>query len=81
MMDKELDTKLAALSHSIWSSWMIWMFTVGNFNDDGTWTMPKNLVKRWSRQMNTDFYDLPVYERNLDYEQAYKILNELNERR
>ena len=46
MMDKELDTKLAALSHSIWSSWMIWMFTVGSFNNDGTWTMPKNLVER-----------------------------------
>lgn len=66
---------LADISHDIWSHWMNWMFTVGTFNADGTWTMPAALVERWQRQMSTSYADLTEREKDSDREQADKILN------
>jgi hypothetical protein len=65
---------LSDVSHDIWSHWMRWMFSVGTFNSDGSWTMPAEKVQRWQRQMNTAYVDLPEHEREGDREQADKIL-------
>lgn len=65
---------LSDASHSIWSHWMKWMFSVGTFNKDGTWTMPADKAERWQRQMNTSYAELPDNEKNGDREQADKIL-------
>lgn len=69
---------LADISHDIWSHWMRWMFTVGTFNEDGTWTMPAEKVERWKRQMNTPYAELSEQERESDREQADKILKVLS---
>lgn len=65
---------LSDVSHSIWSHWMRWMFSVGKFNDDGTWTMPADKAERWQRQMNTPYAGLPENEKEGDREQADKIM-------
>lgn len=69
-----LREELSDISHSIWSHWMKWMFSVGTFNADGTWTMPADKVERWQRQMNTPYAALPENEKEGDREQADKIL-------
>lgn len=65
---------LSDLSHSIWSSWMRWMLSIGTFNEDGSWTMPVELVKAWQRQIETPYAQLTEREKDLDREQADKIL-------
>ena len=66
--------QLSAVQHEIWSHWMRWMFTVGTFNTDGTWTMPAVKVERWQRQMNTPYAELSEREKDSDREQADKVL-------
>lgn len=54
--------------------WMKYLFMKGTYNEDGTWTMPKWAVERWTRQMNTPFQDLPEEEKDTDREEADKFL-------
>lgn len=77
-MLEPLREPLAYLSHAIWSHWMRWMFSVGTFNEDGSWTMPADKAQRWQRQMNTPYTELPEHEREGDREQADKILAVIN---
>ena len=60
--------KLADEEHEIWSHWMKYLFSVGKFNEDGTWTMPKWAVDRWLRQMNAKYADLTDKEKRSDQE-------------
>lgn len=69
-----LREKIASVQHAIWAHWMKHMFTQGNYNADGSWTMPADKVERWSRQMNTDYSDLTDKERERDRDQADKVL-------
>lgn len=64
---------LAEYAHDAWAGWMKWLFSKGTFNSDGTWTMPKWAVERWSRQMNIEYDKLSESEKNSDREEAYKI--------
>ena len=66
---------MAAAQHTIWSHWMNYLFSQGNFNEDGTWTMPKDKVERWQRQVNTDYDDLTEEEKQGDRDQVEKMLN------
>ena len=67
--------KLAEYSHDqAWSGWMKYMFDQGEFDEDGNWVMPAEKVKRWSRQMNTAYSDLPDHERESDRAEADKML-------
>ena len=70
----DIREQLSAVQHEIWSHWMRWMFTVGTFNTDGTWTMPAVKVERWQRQMNTPYAELSEREKDSDREQADKVL-------
>lgn len=76
--NNEAREALADVSHDIWSHWMRWMFTVGTFNEDGTWTMPAAKVERWQRQMNMAYAELTEGEKDSDREQADKILGALS---
>jgi len=75
---KELTKELIAkVQHDIWSHWMKYMFSQGTVNEDGTWTMPKEKLQRWERQMNTEYNDLTEKEKDSDREQADKIIKVL----
>lgn len=74
-MNDELREQLAALAHEQWSGWMRYLFSRGTFNDyDGTWAMPRWAVERWKRQLETDYADLPDYEKDADRAEADKVL-------
>jgi len=65
---------LAAIAHSQWSGWMRHMFNKGKMNPDGTWTMPKWAVDRWTHQMNLKYDDLTEAEKESDRREADKFI-------
>ncbi len=65
---------IAGLCHKQWSGWMDYLFSKGTFNEDGSWTMPKEFVERWKRQAATDYIDLSESEQDSDRKEADKFL-------
>ncbi len=71
---------LARLVHEDqWSGWMKYLFSKGQFNEDGTWTMPVWAVKRWTRQMKTPYSQLSDDEQENDRQEADKFLIAIKE--
>lgn len=66
--------KLAELAHSQWSGWIGYMFSKGTLHADGTLTLPKWAVERWTRQMNTPYAELSEEEKTSDRIEADKFL-------
>ncbi len=66
---------LAELAHEQWSGWMKHLFSKGEMNKDGTWTMPRWAVERWTHQMNLKYNDLTAEEKDSDREEAEKFLH------
>ena len=74
--------QLAEYAHRAWSGWMKYMFGKGSSCSDGSILIPKWAVDRWSRQMNTEYEDLPEEEKKSDREEAdrmIKIFKEAND--
>lgn len=72
-----LRESLAAYAHEAWSGWMSYMLSdgcgwVGPYNEE--WCIEADKVRRWHRQMETPYADLPESEKESDREQADKIL-------
>lgn len=67
--------ELSDLEHESWSSWMQHLFSKGKFNEDGTFTINKESVKRWVRQMNTQYEDLSEKEKESDRIEVRKFMN------
>lgn len=70
----EFREALSDLQHTIWSSWMLWLFHVSEKNEDGTVLIPADKVKRWMRQIDTVYPDLTEQEKDSDREQADKVI-------
>ena len=70
--------QLAALAHEQWSGWMEYLFDMCVFNEDGTATIPAQLVLRWLRQKSTAYSDLPEDEKDADRIEAAKVMAILN---
>jgi hypothetical protein len=66
--------KLAGIQHEIWAHWMSYLFSVSVQNDDGTYTIPSDKVKRWKRQIATPYDELSEHEKDGDREQAEKVV-------
>lgn len=64
---------LAKLCHDQWSGWIKYMFSKGTLNEDGSWTMPKEFVDRWTRQMNTPYEELSESEQDSDRKEAARF--------
>jgi hypothetical protein len=75
MIDISLKEKLADYAHVTWSGWMKYLFDRSVECDDGTVVIPKELVDRWKRQLNTDYQDLPEEEKESDRNEAKKIIS------
>ena len=54
---------------------MKYMFSKSVAMVDGSLVIPKDLVERWSLQMNTEYQDLPESEKKSDRDEADKILS------
>ena len=78
MTEKETIENLAAYARDAWSGWMRYLFEKSTQNADGTVTIPKWAVQRWSRQMNTFYSELPEDERESDRLEALAMLSIIN---
>lgn len=52
---------------------MRYLFKYGTLNDDGTFTMDADKVRRWNRQMITDYAELTADEKESDRKEADKF--------
>ena len=66
--------KLAEYAHIAWSGWMVYLFEKSTINPDGTVTIPKWAVSRWTRQANTPYKELLEDEKGSDRDEANKML-------
>jgi len=78
MNEKEVMEELAKYAHVAWSGWMKHIFRKSTINSDGTITIPKWAVDRWTRQSNIDYQDLPEEEKESDRKEAMRILEVLS---
>lgn len=78
---KELFEKLAEKEHERWAHWQKYMFTVckENPNNKDELIIPAWAVKRWTRQINTEYEDLSEKEKNSDREQVLKYWYLIND--
>lgn len=75
LKDEELREKLAEYAHEAWSGWMKYMFdkTLPEKLYNGE-VIPRDLVKRWQRQMNTPYAELSEEEKESDRLKADRML-------
>jgi hypothetical protein len=66
--------ELASYAHDAWSGWMKYMFSKSIITTDKNVIIPSDLVKRWDRQMNTKYEDLPESEKESDRKEADTML-------
>ena len=71
-------TEIANTQHEIWSHWMRYQFSVCVDNGDGSLTIPREKVERWTRQMNTSYFDLSEKEQASDIDQARKVFDAIS---
>jgi len=57
---------------------MEYLFSKSAINSDGTATIPKWAVDRWTRQLETKYEDLIEDEKKSDREEATKYIEALN---
>ena len=66
--------QLADYAHDAWSGWMKYMFEKMTINEDGTATMPKWAVDRWTFQMNKTYNELPEDMKESDRQEADRMI-------
>lgn len=72
---KMLIETLSDIEHQRWSHWQSYLHSKCEKNDDGSLTIPKDLVEKWNKQIETDYYDLTEKEKESDREQVMKYLH------
>lgn len=71
----EFKEEVAALCHEQWSGWMKYLFGQGKMNETtGEFVINSDSVSRWKRQMDTDYQDLLIPEKNSDRKEADKFM-------
>lgn len=71
----ELIEKLASIEHDRWSRWQSYVHKNSILNEDGSLTIPKYFVDRWTRQINTPYDELSESEKESDRKEARISLN------
>lgn len=64
---------LAALAHEQWAGWMRYLFKQCWPEKDAV-IIPKDFVKRWRRQMDASYLELPEGERESDRQEARRMI-------
>ena len=73
-IDNKKREELASNEHNRWAGWMKYLFTKGKKNDDGSFTINKESVNRWERQMKTNYKNLSQKEKDSDRKEADKTI-------
>ena len=67
--------QVAEIQHDkIWAHWTKYQFSKCVQNEDGSLTIPADLVDRWRRQAETPYSELTEEEKESDRHQADKVL-------
>lgn len=66
--------ELANVEHERWAHWQRYLHSKCVGNDDGSLTIPAELVQRWELQMNTPYSELSEEEKESDREQVRRYL-------
>jgi len=74
-MTDDLFEKLAAIEHERWADWQKYVHEqcgslMENFTHTGALVIPKELVSRWNRQIETSYVDLSEEEKESDRDQV-----------
>lgn len=86
-MKEELIEQLADIQHQIWSSWMEYLFSKcpnevkfenAKHFETANLIIPKDLVERWKRQIETPYSELTEAEKQSDRDQVLKFIHLLN---
>ena len=64
----------ASQAHLSWSHLMTYIFSKCKRNSDGSLTIPPEMVKRWQRQIGTNYIDLTEREKDSDRKEADKYI-------
>lgn len=72
---KDIFEWLASIEHDRWCHWQSYLHSKCIKNDDGSLTIPKELVERWDRQINTKYEDLSESEKESDRAEVRKYWN------
>ena len=70
---KDYMEDLADYEHESWADWQEYLFSRCTKNEDGSMTIPKDLVQRWQRQIDTPYKDLTEQEKQSDRDQIEKL--------
>ncbi|MGB1205308.1 MAG: hypothetical protein ACPG5B_06675 [Chitinophagales bacterium] len=70
--------KLASIQYDIWSHWTQYQLSVGTFDTEGNFVIPKEKIERWHRQSQTRYVDLSAKEKQSNIEQVNKFKDFLN---
>lgn len=70
----ELLEQLAAIEHERWAHWQGYLHSKCSRNDDGSLTIPSELVARWERQIKTPYQNLSEVEKKSDKDQVMVYL-------
>lgn len=73
-MKDDIIEKLADYEHDRWARWQKYLFSKCMIHQDGSLTIPKEFVDRWTRQVNTDYIDLSEREKDSDRKEAIRII-------
>lgn len=71
---EDLIEQLAAIEHERWAHWQKYLHSQCVENDDGSLTIPANLVARWEVQIAKPYDELSEKEKDSDREQVSKYL-------
>lgn len=78
MNEQELIEQLADKEHVSWARWMAYLFSKCDVHDDGDgyehYVIPRELVKRWKRQIETSYAELSEQEKQSDRDEVVHIL-------
>ncbi len=67
--------KLAEYAHSTWSEWMDYLFSKCTLDEAGDLVIPEWAVKRWKRQVETEYAELSEQEKESDRKEADRMLS------
>lgn len=66
--------ELAKLEHEQWAHWQAYLFSKSEWTKNG-YLIPKELCKRWKRQIDTPYEKLSEKEKESDREWARKVMD------
>lgn len=71
---RDLIEQFAAIEHERWAHWQRYLHEQCTPGRDGSLTIPADLVRKWTTQMNTAYADLTDTEKDSDREQVERYL-------